>query len=278
MLQGGTSSDGANFSAVNSSSYTYNFGVGGSGFYSGNMFFIYNANTSTFPFGITSTGKVGIGTMTPQAFLDVSGAIRIADTGANCNSSSNGAIRFNSITHVVQYCYSLAWSNVASAGGAPALSSITAAIGANTINSAANAQEWDWNSLSTGNGLTLGSTSVTSGNVLFVSSNHTTLAGAAIKAQIASTTTNGAAIYGHSTGTSGTVYGVEGDSASASGAAVYGSNTATAGVGVEGVANTGAAYGVEGTTSSTTTNAAAVYGNASGNGTEFGGYFTTAWR
>ena len=42
-----------------------------------------------------------------------------------------------------------------------------------TINSAAaNAQEWDWKSLTTSNALTLGSTSLTTGSILFVSSSN----------------------------------------------------------------------------------------------------------
>jgi Chaperone of endosialidase len=86
-VQGGTSSDGAQFSAVSSSSYTYNFGVGGSGLYSGNMFFIYNANTSSFPLGIDSTGKVGIGTMTPGYTLDVNGQIHVGTLASASGTS-----------------------------------------------------------------------------------------------------------------------------------------------------------------------------------------------
>ena len=44
-------------------------------------------------------------------------------------------------------------------GGSPALSSIIAATGANTINNVAYAQEWQWNSLAGGNGLKLSTNS-----------------------------------------------------------------------------------------------------------------------
>jgi hypothetical protein len=47
----------------------------------------------------------------------------------------------------------------APSGGGWALSAITAATGANTINNAANAQEWQWNTLGAGTGLLLSSSS-----------------------------------------------------------------------------------------------------------------------
>jgi hypothetical protein len=67
-----------------------------------------------------STGNVGIDTTAPAAALDINGAIRVADTGQNCNSSSNGAVRFNSSTHLLQLCYNLAWANVLSGSSAVA--------------------------------------------------------------------------------------------------------------------------------------------------------------
>lgn len=61
----------------------------------------------------------------------------------------------------------VAWNNTnneyeliaAGGGGAVALNSITAATATNTINNAANAQEWQWNSLAAGTGLLLSSSS-----------------------------------------------------------------------------------------------------------------------
>jgi trimeric autotransporter adhesin len=64
---------------------------------------------------LKTSGNVGIGITSPKALLDVNGAIRLSDGTQNCNSSSNGAVRFNSSTHVLQYCYSSAWTNVGSA-------------------------------------------------------------------------------------------------------------------------------------------------------------------
>src|ERR1019366_5379523 len=55
--------------------------------------------------------------------------------------------------------------------GGTRLDQIAAATGPQTINSAANAQEWDWQSLATTNALTLGSKSLSSGAILFLSSN-----------------------------------------------------------------------------------------------------------
>ena len=91
---------------------------------------------------------------------------------ANCKAATTGAIRYNSTTPRIEFCNGTVWAAVGSAGSV-ALSALTAATGANTINGAANAQEWDWNSLSTGNGLTLGSTSLTTGSILFLSSKGT---------------------------------------------------------------------------------------------------------
>ena len=83
------------------------------------------ANSSATGWGVYSSGtspnyfagNVGIGTTSPAALLDVAGAIRLSDTGQNCNAGSNGALRFNSSTHVYQFCYSNAWSNLSGGGG-----------------------------------------------------------------------------------------------------------------------------------------------------------------
>jgi hypothetical protein len=89
---------------------------GTSGDYSSYMAFATRANGSmpAERMRISSAGKVGINTTSPAAYLDVNGAIRVSDTGQNCNSGSNGAIRFNSSSHKLQFCYSLAWADVGS--------------------------------------------------------------------------------------------------------------------------------------------------------------------
>jgi len=55
-------------------------------------------------------GNVGIGTVTPQATLDVSGAIRVGASAAVCNSSNEGSQRFNATTKMIEYCNGTAWS------------------------------------------------------------------------------------------------------------------------------------------------------------------------
>ncbi|MGZ3649751.1 MAG: type II secretion system protein [Bdellovibrionota bacterium] len=57
-------------------------------------------------------GNVGIGTPTPTAALDVAGAIRPGTTSV-CDSSTEGAIRYNLPTHELQYCTQLGtWAAV----------------------------------------------------------------------------------------------------------------------------------------------------------------------
>ena len=54
----------------------------------------------------------------------------------------------------------------AGGGGSTASSALTSATGTNTIDNAANAQAWTWNSLSTGTALAISSTSMTTGSLL----------------------------------------------------------------------------------------------------------------
>jgi len=57
------------------------------------------------------TGRVGIGTMEPQATLDVyQGEIKIGSTGAACDGALAGALR--STNAKLQYCDGTSWRNV----------------------------------------------------------------------------------------------------------------------------------------------------------------------
>jgi len=57
------------------------------------------------------TGRVGIGTATPQATLDVyQGEIKIGATGAACVSALAGALRYS--INKLQLCDGTSWRNV----------------------------------------------------------------------------------------------------------------------------------------------------------------------
>jgi hypothetical protein len=57
------------------------------------------------------TGRVGVGTTTPQATLDVyQGEIKIGSTGAACTTEIVGAIR--SADKKLQFCDGTSWRNV----------------------------------------------------------------------------------------------------------------------------------------------------------------------
>ncbi|WP_235067794.1 tail fiber domain-containing protein [Micavibrio aeruginosavorus] len=152
-----------------------------------------------------------------------------------------------------------AWA--ACAGGG-ALSGLTAATATNTINNAANTQTWQWNSLTTGNGMVMTSSSVTSGQVLNVSATNTAGTGEAIYASNSSTANNSSAIYGYATGATGSHNAVAGVNNSSTGRGVVGNATATS----------GATTGVYGVVSSTT--GKAIHGNAAATtGASYAGYF-----
>lgn len=57
------------------------------------------------------TGRVGIGTTTPAATLDVyQGEIKMGSTGAVCNAALSGALR--SANAHLQFCDGTSWRNV----------------------------------------------------------------------------------------------------------------------------------------------------------------------
>ena len=58
----------------------------------------------------TATGpKVGVGTYTPQAKLDINGDIRVGGTTAPCSTANEGAIRYESSLKKFQGCDGSNW-------------------------------------------------------------------------------------------------------------------------------------------------------------------------
>ncbi len=71
-------------------------------------FAISDDNTSRLV--IDNTGKVGIGSSSPQATLDVAGNIRVGDTATNCDTNNEGSLRFNSTGNTMEFCNGLTWN------------------------------------------------------------------------------------------------------------------------------------------------------------------------
>jgi len=67
----------------------------------------------------TTTGNVGIGITNPQAKLDIAGEIKIGNTGLSCDSSNEGALRYNSITNKIEYCNRNSWKEIGNGGTDP---------------------------------------------------------------------------------------------------------------------------------------------------------------
>ncbi len=62
----------------------------------------------------TATGRVGIGTASPIAKLDVEGAVQVGDNGETCTSASDrGNIRYSSTTLQVCNDHTIGWENLA---------------------------------------------------------------------------------------------------------------------------------------------------------------------
>jgi hypothetical protein len=175
-------------------------------------------------------------------------AYQFGATALACSSTGAGMVQWTG--SAFQGCNGASWGPV-DASTSVALSSLTAATTGNTIDSGANAQVWNWNSLGTGTALTISSTSMTTGTLLSLQdtaiaatstgkvlniSDTTTGAGYGVYSAMTgagntgfalygttSTTGAGTGVYGSIVGTGNTGYGVYGSNASNSGYAVYAS-------------------------------------------------------
>ncbi len=57
-------------------------------------------------------GNVGIGTNTPAAKFDVAGDIKIGDSSATCNGTTEGSQRYNTTSNKMEYCNGTAWADI----------------------------------------------------------------------------------------------------------------------------------------------------------------------
>ncbi|WP_158497198.1 tail fiber domain-containing protein [Micavibrio aeruginosavorus] len=197
--------------------------------------------------------------------LEIDGTLKIGSGGEACDANREGSIQYLAASDTFQVCATAgSWSAM---GGGGSLSSLTAATATNTINNANFTQNWQWNTVTTGSGLALSSTSVTTGNVLSITASNTAMSGNAFLSTINSTTANAAAIQGRATGTSGGTYAGYFTNGSSSGVGVYGSA----------YASSGATYGVWGASSSTSSGTAGVLGQATASSGAGTGVYGAAW-
>ncbi|MGH6837496.1 MAG: beta strand repeat-containing protein [Methylocella sp.] len=262
------------------------------------------------------TGNVGIRNTAPGALLDIgtagtilgtmrlegntSGYVQLQTAAAAGSWTMTLPVNAGTNGYVLQTNGSGVTSWVAAGAGSAALSALTAATATNTIANANYAQVWNWDTLTTGTAMALGSTSISSGNLLSLSSTGTaaasstqTLLNIALSGTNATSaqTTYGAYISNthagatsanvglYATATGGTaqneaIYGlVSGTNNSDRG--VFGYATAGTGnaIGVHGATvSTGNSVGVNGEANATTGTAAGVLGYSHSNA-GYGGYF-----
>lgn len=127
LLQNSYASGGAAYAKIAANStYVGNLWIGTSniwytGEFGSNNFIVRDWTNSLNPLTIEpatpantlylkSSGRVGIGTTSPAALLDVAGEIRAGNTALACSASTTGAIRYNTGTTSMQYCNGSAWS------------------------------------------------------------------------------------------------------------------------------------------------------------------------
>ena len=60
----------------------------------------------------TNAPKIGMGTYTPQAKLDVNGGVRVGQDNNPCTYDNRGTIRFENLTNKFQGCDGSTWVNL----------------------------------------------------------------------------------------------------------------------------------------------------------------------
>lgn len=178
---------------------------------------------------IFDAGNIGMGTTTPNesAKLDITSTTQgvlfprmNATQMAAITAPATGLVVFNTTANLFFFYDGAAWDTIGSNAtvAATALSAITAATANNTINNGANQQTWNWNGITTeAGGLQLGTNSLSSGALLYLSVNSTAAAsntqkGLEIQTQgtnaTSSQTTYGAFVNNNHDGTSSTNVGL----------------------------------------------------------------------
>jgi hypothetical protein len=254
---------------------------------------IYSAGGTNY-FG----GNVGIGTASPGSLLDIGlagttrGTLRL-EGSASGYVQIQPAVAAGSVTFTLPATVGTAGQQLTTDGASPAtlswaaagsggpLSGLTAATAGNTIANAANAQVWNWDTLTTGTALTIGSTSMTTGYLLSLQNTNAASAVGEVL-NVTNAQVGGVAASIGETATTGATTGVYGSVASTNNGAiaVQGDNTAATGGGYGGYfssASTGAATGVYGEeTGAGNTGYGGYFANTSATGATYGVYGTDA--
>ena len=66
-----------------------------------------------------ATQRVGINETNPQVVLDVAGDIKIGDSSATCNATTEGSIRYNATAQDLEFCDGSAWTIAGNGGVQP---------------------------------------------------------------------------------------------------------------------------------------------------------------
>lgn len=75
-----------------------------------------DATCTVAPVFEDNSGNVAIGGTTPATKLDVAGEIKIGNSSIACSATTEGAIRYNSTSKVLEYCDGTAWRSTPHAG------------------------------------------------------------------------------------------------------------------------------------------------------------------
>ncbi len=93
---------------------------------------IYSALTTTGDTALARDGgKVGVGTSSPAATLDVNGAIKVAGGGAACGAATEGSLRYSTATHAMEFCDGSGWGPLGGGGGPTFIAPVTLLAGGN---------------------------------------------------------------------------------------------------------------------------------------------------
>lgn len=86
-------------------------------------------NTYISAMKIESSGNVGVGTPTPAAKLDVDGDVKVGNSAAACNGTTEGSQRYNSISKKMEFCNGTAWGPI---GGFSSCTTVSSGTGTAT--------------------------------------------------------------------------------------------------------------------------------------------------
>ena len=64
--------------------------------------------------GLATDGRIGAGTVSPAATLEVVGDVKIGNSNATCKSTTEGSQRYNSSTKKMEFCNGTKWASIVS--------------------------------------------------------------------------------------------------------------------------------------------------------------------